>query len=73
MRAEVDKLVADLLLLTRDTNTRLNSAVGMGGSFLGRSTVNMVAPPAPASQGMVTSTEIARLTAMMEDVKQLFN
>ena len=73
MRAEVDKLVANLLMLTRDTNTRLNPAVGMEGSFLVRSSVNTVAPSVPAPQGMVTSTKIARLTAMVEDVKQLVN
>ena len=35
MRAKVDKLVADLLTLSRDTNTRLNSTLGMGGVSLG--------------------------------------
>ena len=75
MRAEVDKLVADLLALTRTTTTQLNSSAGLGSSFLGRASFTAVAPPVhvPVSQGMVTSTEIARLTAMVEDVKQLVN
>ena len=33
MRAEVDKLVADLPTLTCDINTRLKSSVGMGRKF----------------------------------------
>ena len=33
----------------------------------------MAAPPPPVTQGMVTSTEIVSLFAMVEDVKQLVN
>ena len=73
MRAAVDKLEADLLILTQDNNTRMNPTVGLGRSFLGGAPFNTAPPVAPAVQGMVTSTEIARLTAMVADVKQLVN
>ena len=73
MRSKVDKLVSDLLLLTQDCNNHLPTAGGMGGSFLWNPSVNIPTPQPPGSQaqGMVTSTEMARLVAMVEDVGQL--